>query len=189
MEGIDMEQGLARWPRGGNRRRLEDSWLRELERRGLPSHLPDPPAGASTALQQAIVEFNSGAFWECHETLEEIWLETAYPLRFFYHAIIKVAVGFHHTSRRNRHGARVKLSDGCGCYACSFPASLVYGQTTCLERPQYGLRAWTAVSAWTGRNSTVWPGRPFKLRSVRAMGLASASASWAPRRSRRPWPP
>ena len=112
MEGIDMEQGLARWPRGGNRRRLEDSWLRELERRGLPSHLPDPPAGASTALQQAIVEFNSGAFWECHETLEEIWLETAYPPRFFYHAIIKVAVGFHHTSRRNRHGARVKLSDG-----------------------------------------------------------------------------
>ena len=36
---------------------------------------------------------------------------TPYPLRFFYHAVIKAAVGFHHLGRHNRHGARVKLAD------------------------------------------------------------------------------
>ena len=56
-------------------------------------------------------QFNSGLYWECHETLEEVWLETLYPVRFFYHAIIKVSVGFHHMNRHNRHGARVKLGD------------------------------------------------------------------------------
>ena len=60
----------------------------------------------------AIEQFNRGEFWECHETLEDVWRETAYPFRLFYHAVIKTAVGFHHLSRHNRHGARVKLRDG-----------------------------------------------------------------------------
>ena len=51
-------------------------------------------------------------FWECHETLEDVWRETPYPFRLFYHAIIKTSVGFHHLTRHNRHGARVKLRDG-----------------------------------------------------------------------------
>ena len=84
----------------------------ELERSGLAAHLPQPPAFSPPQLFKAIEEFNSGAFWECHETLEEVWLNTPYPLRFFYHSIIKVAVGFHHMSRHNRHGTRVKLGDG-----------------------------------------------------------------------------
>ena len=97
---------------GGNRRRLEELWLEQLERHGLPAYLPEPPAAAPPQLFQAIDQFNDGAFWNCHETLEEVWLDTPYPLRFFYHAIIKVAVGLHHMGRHNRHGARVKLSDG-----------------------------------------------------------------------------
>ena len=60
----------------------------------------------------AIDQFNRREFWECHETLEDVWRATPYPLRFFYHSIIKTAVGFHHLSRHNRHGARVKLTDG-----------------------------------------------------------------------------
>ena len=60
----------------------------------------------------AIEQFNRGEFWECHETLEDVWRETAYPFRLFYHAVIKTAVGFHHLTRHNRHGAQVKLRDG-----------------------------------------------------------------------------
>ena len=99
-------------PFRGNRRRLEEEWLEQLERHGLPAYLPEPPAAAPPQLYRAVYQFNDGAFWDCHETLEEVWLETPYPLRFFYHAIIKVAVGLHHMGRHNRHGARVKLSDG-----------------------------------------------------------------------------
>ena len=58
------------------------------------------------------MQFNSGLFWECHETLEDVWLNTPYPIRLFYHALIKIAAGFYHITRHNRQGARAKLSDG-----------------------------------------------------------------------------
>ena len=77
----------------------------------MSAFLPDAPGQAPQELYRAIEQFNRGMFWECHETLEDVWRNTSYPLRFFYHAIIKAAVGFYHLSRHNRHGARVKLGD------------------------------------------------------------------------------
>ena len=103
---------LARWPSRGNRRRLEAKWLVQLEQRGLEAFLPKPPADIPPQLFKAVEQFNRREFWDCHETLEEVWLKTPYPLRFFYHSIIKTAVGLHHASRHNQHGARVKLDDG-----------------------------------------------------------------------------
>ena len=105
-------EDLPRWPSRANRRRLEDQWLGQLERHGLAAFLPDTRVSAPPHLWKAVDEFNSGAFWKCHETLEEAWLKTPYPLRFFCHSIIKTAVGLYHVSRHNRHGARVKLGDG-----------------------------------------------------------------------------
>ena len=109
MQGVE---SLPRWPSRGNRRKLEESWLRQLELRGLSVFLPEEPPKAPEALPGAVQQFNRGDFWDCHETLEEVWLQTPYPLRLFYHSIIKVAVGLYHVRRHNRHGARVKLSDG-----------------------------------------------------------------------------
>ena len=103
---------LPKWPSKGNRRKLEERWLDVLERDGLAAFLPVEPTLAPPELETAIEQFNRREFWECHETLEAVWLATPYPLRFFYHAIIKTAVGFHHLSRHNRHGATVKLADG-----------------------------------------------------------------------------
>ena len=100
---------LPRWPSKGNRRKLEELWLEELEAHGLSAFLPDAPRQAPQELYRAIEQFNRGMFWECHETLEEVWRDTSYPLRFFYHAVIKAAVGFYHLSPHNRHGAWVKL--------------------------------------------------------------------------------
>ena len=39
-------------------------------------------------------EFNQGLFYQCHETLEEIWLEDHGPDRLFYQGIIQVAAGY-----------------------------------------------------------------------------------------------
>ena len=108
---MSSENELPLWPSKGNRRRLEEQWLARLERDGLSTYLVGEPDEAPPALAAAIDEFNAGLFWECHETLEDVWLQTPYPLRFFYHAIIKAAVGLHHMSRHNRHGTRVKLAD------------------------------------------------------------------------------
>ena len=105
---------LPRWPSKGTRRKLEATWLEELETHGMPDGLLQPPSQPPPQLFEAVEQFNNGLYWECHETLEEVWLETLYPLRFFYHAIIKVSVGFHHMNRHNRHGARVKLGDAVG---------------------------------------------------------------------------
>ena len=59
----------------------------------------------------AVAQFNQGDFWTCHETLEQIWLPEPYPLRLFYHGLIKAAVGLLHMERRNRRGAALKLHD------------------------------------------------------------------------------
>ena len=43
---------------------------------------------------KGIDEFNQGLFFECHETLEEIWLEEHGEERRFYQGIIQVAAGY-----------------------------------------------------------------------------------------------
>ncbi len=43
---------------------------------------------------KGIQEFNDGLFFECHETLEQIWLEDHSENRQFYQAIIQIAAGY-----------------------------------------------------------------------------------------------
>lgn len=45
-------------------------------------------------LHKGIDEFNSRLFFECHETLEEIWLEEHGDERKFYQGIIQIAAGY-----------------------------------------------------------------------------------------------
>jgi hypothetical protein len=101
---------LPAYPDKGSRRRLDEAWLELIRQGGMAEFLgsaPELPAN----LERAIEEFNQGEYWKCHETLEGIWLPERYPLRLFYHGLIKAAVGLLHLKRRNRHGAMVKLRD------------------------------------------------------------------------------
>ena len=41
----------------------------------------------------------------------QLWLPEGYPLRLFYHGLIKAAVGLLHLERHNRHGGTAKLRD------------------------------------------------------------------------------
>lgn len=43
---------------------------------------------------KGIQEFNDRLFFECHETLEEIWLEEHGEDRLFYQGIIQIAAGY-----------------------------------------------------------------------------------------------
>ena len=56
------------------------------------------------ALAKGVREFNSWRFYDCHETLEDVWRAEASDLVDFYQGIIKVAAGFHHLLRGNHKG-------------------------------------------------------------------------------------
>ena len=66
---------------------------------------------------KGVREFNSWRFYDCHETLEDVWLECGGKaiggdarddLANFYQGVIKAAAGMHHVLRGN-HGGAVKV--------------------------------------------------------------------------------
>ena len=57
------------------------------------------------ALAKGVREFNSWRFYDCHETLEDVWRAEASDLADFFQGIIKVAAAFHHLLRGNHKGA------------------------------------------------------------------------------------
>lgn len=84
------------------------------------------------ALIKGIAEFNSWRFYDCHETLEDVWREVGSKgalrpfgpaqgrqaqgdrdigFANFYRGIIKAAAGFHHVIRGNYRGAVNLLGD------------------------------------------------------------------------------
>lgn len=80
----------------------------ERPRRGWVTKHITVPAN----LAQACREFNSGKYYECHETLEEIWQEEEGDVRDLYKGLIQVAAAFVHITRGNDRGARRLLSTG-----------------------------------------------------------------------------
>ncbi|HWO93353.1 MAG TPA: DUF309 domain-containing protein [Dehalococcoidia bacterium] len=73
------------------------------------SRCSDPPPDG---LLRAIDQFNRGEYWEQHETLEDIWIEEADPVRHLYQGILQVGVAFHHWRRSNFRGADLLLERG-----------------------------------------------------------------------------
>ena len=101
---------LPTHPPKGQRQALDQQWLAKLNLEGLGEMPVGTPAGPA-ALKLAVAQFNQGEYWQCHETLEDIWILEQYPLRLFYHGLIKAAVGLLHLERQNYLGASLKLKD------------------------------------------------------------------------------
>lgn len=102
----------ARSPASGphpNRRTQDLLWLQRLRQEGVAHLLPDP-LSPPTLYYHGIAEFNHGVYWQCHETLEEVWRETPYPLKLFSYALIKVAADFEHVGRHPKRSARSRLT-------------------------------------------------------------------------------
>ena len=71
----------------------------------------DSPPGQ---LLQGIREFNGREWFECHETVEELWIGEEGEVRDFYQGLIQIAVALHHWRNGNFGGAVSLLKGGAG---------------------------------------------------------------------------
>ncbi len=67
---------------------------------------------AFNGLRRGADEFNRGRFFECHDTLEEIWHGVRGEARDFLQGLIHVAVGFYHLGNGNLAGGQNQLEKG-----------------------------------------------------------------------------
>lgn len=72
-------------------------------------------------LKRGIACFNARQFYECHEVLEDVWLEEKAPRKLFLQAIIHFAVAFYHEGRENPLGALRQLRKGIAKLAPYLP--------------------------------------------------------------------
>lgn len=56
--------------------------------------------------------FNRGQYYECHDVMEEIWMETPGPERRFFQGLLQCAVALHHLGNGNPQGARILYQEG-----------------------------------------------------------------------------
>lgn len=80
-------------------------WRQLLRLRGVSEGLPELAV-------RGIEEFNRGEFYECHEYLEEAWMQEPRRVRFLYQGILQVGVGFYHRQNGNWRGATGVLRNG-----------------------------------------------------------------------------
>lgn len=66
----------------------------------------------SGALLQAFGEFNRRDWFECHETLEDLWVGSEGEIRCFYQGLLQIAVALHHWKNGNFGGAATLLAGG-----------------------------------------------------------------------------
>ena len=59
-----------------------------------------------------ILQFNKQEFFECHETLEKIWLNQEGETKELLQGLIQIAVGYHHMLKGNLNGALNLLKRG-----------------------------------------------------------------------------
>jgi hypothetical protein len=96
-------------------------------------------------LRHGLELFNRGEFFESHEALVAVWLETSGEDRIFLQGLIQVAVSFYHLRRGNVVGSRrlllaalEKLSSPSGCRYLINTAGLVEVLTPLLASIQAG---------------------------------------------------
>ena len=66
----------------------------------------------SELFSQGIEQFNQRKFYECHDTLEAIWIDAIELDKRFYQGILQIAVACHHLHELNWRGAVILLGEG-----------------------------------------------------------------------------
>jgi predicted metal-dependent hydrolase len=104
--------------------------------------------------RHALTLFEGGAFFECHEALEPLWLAERTPFRLFYQGLIQLAAALVHWQRDNRKGilpllqaAQAKLApfptDTAGLDLQALLADIAAAQTY-FRRPDATVAGFTA---------------------------------------------
>jgi predicted metal-dependent hydrolase len=75
----------------------------------MPPTCDDPPPAALLA---GIEQFNQGEYFECHETLEAIWMREPGTIRRLYQGILQIGVGLYHLRNGNYRGTLNLLGSG-----------------------------------------------------------------------------
>ncbi|WP_460596282.1 DUF309 domain-containing protein [Geomonas sp. Red276] len=70
--------------------------------------------GAPEELIRAVDEFNRREWFECHESLEELWVGSEGELRHFYQGLLQFAVALFHWREGNYAGAILLLERAAG---------------------------------------------------------------------------
>lgn len=82
----------------------------------------DAPTGQ---MLLAVRQFNRREWFECHETLEALWMHATGEARYLYQGIIQIAVALHHWRNGNFQGA-VLLLEGGVAYLRRLPACCMW---------------------------------------------------------------
>jgi predicted metal-dependent hydrolase len=90
------------------------------------------------AFDKGVDEFNRGYFFECHDTLEEMWTGLRGPARDFFQGLIQVSVAFYHLDNGNLAGAESMLQRALKRFA-KYP-DRYFGFDLAAHRAE--LRAW-----------------------------------------------
>ncbi|HAA75007.1 TPA: DUF309 domain-containing protein [Candidatus Latescibacteria bacterium] len=65
-----------------------------------------------SGLEKGIHEFNEEAFFEAHDTLEDVWMDARGDVRLFLQGLIQLCIGYYHMSCDNFRGADHLLGRG-----------------------------------------------------------------------------
>ena len=99
------------------------------------------------AFVKGVDEFNRGYFFECHDTLEEMWTGVRGPSRDFFQGLIQVSVAFYHLGNGNAAGAPSMLERALKRFA-KYPGRY-FGFD--LDGHRAELRAWLErIAGWRG---------------------------------------
>lgn len=114
-----------------------------------------PPA----LLIEGIELFNQGEYFECHEVIEQAWMDEAGPVRIMYQGILQIGVACHHIQNQNWRGAMKLLERGVpkakrfapGCMGIDLARLLADTEAIRQELIRLG-------PEWQGEfNETLWP--------------------------------
>jgi len=70
---------------------------------------PTLTAEERAAFDKGVAQFNEGYYFECHDTLEDLWAGLRGPSRDFFQGLIQVSVAFYHLTNANTAGAASML--------------------------------------------------------------------------------
>ena len=72
----------------------------------------DCASSPSGEILRAYGEFNRGDWYDCHETLEDLWIGSEDEPRWFYQGMLQIAVALHHWQNGNYGGSVSLLLSG-----------------------------------------------------------------------------